>query len=469
MPSKGIQCYAYIGAPGCQVEFSVPKTTINKHDLNNWTQDHLEVDQKNLGSLFHYTGRFSFRVSRDGRELTNQWVEVNSLTGDLEDGTMKDMQQTPSILTEDVIITYSFYDAGPGVAGLPKQHQCAVSVTPNHSDWIRDVAPIDSPQADKPFHRMVLPSSHDIGMNSMTTSKAMLHNAGTNIIKMALGTLPGAFRVLDKVSDSAINAIAPNIIYGLAITQKDSLSTILAIGARYFEFRPAHCHREMQKVSPLPDTLYFQHGAIPGMPYAEFLHDIVQFLNNHREEIVVAQLRWDGVPGDCPRPSDQELSEHLDKAREGTDIQVGNLDDMRNKTIKQLRQDRQRLILIREVDQASNYDDKANATLDGATIVTALDNMSGNPPRGKPLILLQCQATATNIPDVIAYSVLSSDVSTSPLLATKPICDIKTLPTLRGDVGKSLTREDGAVAIMNDFFEGGTAEVAIGLSRDRLR
>jgi hypothetical protein len=469
MPSKGIQCYAYISAPGCQVEFSVPKNTINKHDLNQWTKDHLEVDQKNLGSLFRYTGRFSFKVSHDGRELTTQWVDVNSLTGDLEDGTMKDMQQTPSIIKDDIFITYSFYDAGPGVAGLPKQHQCNVTVTLNHSDWIRDIAPVGSPQANKPFHRMVLPSPHDIGMNSMTTSKAILQQAGTNIIKMALGTLPGALRVLDKVSNSAINAIAPNIIYGLSITQKDSVATILAIGGRYFEFRPAHCHRQMQQVSPLPDTLYFQHGAIPGMPYAEFLRDIVHFLKDHREEIVVAQLRWDGVPGDCPRPSDQELNDHINKAREGSDIVVGNLDDMRNRTIKELRESRKRLILIRDVDQGSNYDDKANATLDGEPIVQALGHMSQNPPRGKPLILLQCQATATNIPDVIAYSVLSSDASTSPLLATKPICDIKTLPTLRGDIGKKLTKEDGLVAIMNDFFDGGTADVAIGLSRDRLR
>ncbi|OCK75155.1 phospholipase c [Lepidopterella palustris CBS 459.81] len=472
MPSKGVQCYGYVAVPGAVIEFSVPKTSITKRDLNTWTSDHLEVDKKNLGSPFKYAGRFSFKVSRDGHELANQWVDVNTLTGNLEDGTMKVMETTPSIIANDVIICYGFYDAGPGVAGLPKTHECYVTVTPNYSDWMGSVAPLNSPQANKPFHKMVLPSSHDIGMNSMQTSEAMLQHAGTSIIKLVLGTLPGAFSVLDKVSDSAINAIAPNIIRGLAITQKDSLSTILEIGARYFEFRPAHCHRKMQQVSPLPDTLYFQHGAIPGMPYAQFLHDIVQFLAAHPTEIVVAQLRWDGVPADCPRPSDQELQDELNNAIGSVQgdraIQVGNVDDMRNCTISQLRNDRKRFILLREIDQVSNYDDKANATLDGNTIVTALSNLSKNPQGGHVLTLLQCQATATNIPDVIAYSVLSSDASTSCLLATKPICDAKTLPLMRGDVGRGLINEDNLVAVMNDFFEGGTADVAIGLTKERL-
>ena len=472
MPSKGVQLYAYIAVPGCQVEFSVPKASIQKHDLNTWSNDHLEVEKKNLGSPFKYSGRFSFKVTRNGNELTNQWVEVNTLTGSLENGTMKDMETTPSILKDDVIVAYGFYDAGPGIAGLPKSHQCYVTVTPNYSDWMGSIAPPNSPQAEKAFNRLVLPSSHDIGMNSMQTSEAMLQHAGTEIIKSVLGTLRGATSVLDKVSDSAINAIAPNIIRGLAITQKDTLPVILAIGARYFEFRPAHCHRQMQKVSPLPDSLYFQHGAIPGMPYAQFLHDIISFLASHPNEIVVAQLRWDGVAADCPRPSDQELNDELNKALAAfsgdQSISVGNLDDMRNRTIAQLRSDRKRLILVRDVDQVSNYDDKANATLDGGTIVAALSSLSERPHGGHPLTLLQCQATATNIPDVIAYSVLASDASTSCLLATKAICDAKTLPLLRGQVGKNLTKDDGLVAVMNDFFDGGTADVAIGMSRDRL-
>ncbi|ORY04123.1 PLC-like phosphodiesterase [Clohesyomyces aquaticus] len=462
MPSKGIKCFTYISVPGIEIQYSVPKSSITKRHADQFHTDHLEVDTKNLGT-FKFSGRFTFKVLRDGRQLVEQWTDVNALTGALENGTMNNMDQTPSIFTEDLIVSYGFYDAGPGVAGLPKQHLCYVTVTRNNEHWMRDLP------SDKPFSRIVLPSSHDIGMNSLQTAQALLKNAGTGVIKEVLGgSLPGALSVLNKVSDSAINHIAPNIIRALAITQKDSLSTILALGARYFEFRPAKCHRQMQRVSPLEDTIYFQHGAIPGMLYKAFLHDIVEFLASHGEEIVVVQNRWDGVPADCPRATDDELRDILNDVLRDRDIVVGNLDDAMHKSIQDLRNERKRLIITRDVNQVSNYDDLANATLDGSSMVTKLQDMARDPPRGHPIVLLQCQATATNIRDVIVASVLDSDVSTSPLLATKPLCDAKILPLVRGEVGQALGREDGLVVVLNDFFDGATADVAIGLCRQRL-
>jgi hypothetical protein len=468
MPSKGVKCYAYIAVPGVEIEFSVPKASVTKCHPDQFTVDHLEVDKKNLGT-FSFTGQFSFKVRRDGRELANQWIDINSMTGSLDNGTMNNLEQTPSIFAEDLIIVYGFYDAGPGHAGLPCQHQCFVTVTYNNENWMRDVAPPDTEKADKPFNRMVLPSSHDIGMNSMQTSLAILQHAGTGVIKEVIGrSLPNAFEVINKVADSAIGHIAPDIIRALAVTQKDSLDTILKIGARYFEFRPAKCHREFQKVSPLEDTVYFQHGAIPGMLYKQFLHDVVQFLQDHGDEIVVVQNRWDGVPGDCPRASDDELRDIVSDVLRDKDIQVGNEEDMMRKSIKDLRSEKKRLIITRDVNQVSNYDDAASATLDGDPIVAKLNDMSCDPPRGHSITLLQCQATATNIRDVIIASVLDSDTSTSPLLATKAICDQKILPLLRGDAGKNLTREESVVVLLNDFFDGATADVAIQMCRERL-
>lgn len=468
MPSKGIKCYAYIGLPGIEIEFSVPKQSVTKRDQGQFTVDHLEVDSKNLGH-FKFTGQFKFVVRRDGRELACQWVDVNSMTGGLENGTMNNMDQTPSTFVEDLIVVYGFYDAGPGHAGLPKQHQCYVTVTRNYENWMRDVAPPNTEKADKPFNKIVLPSSHDIGMNSMQTVQTILQHAGTGVIKEAIGrSVPNAFEVMNKVADGAIGHIAPDIIRALAVTQKDSLETILKIGARYFEFRPAKCHRQMQRVSPLEDTIYFQHGAIPGMPYKQFLHDIVQFLQEHRDEIVVVQNRWDGVPGDCPRASDDELNNILNDVLRDKDVLVGNQDDMVRKSIKDLRNERKRLIITRNVNQISNYDDAASATLNGDPIVAKLQDMARNPPKGHPITLLQCQATATNIRDVVVVSVLDSDVSTSPLLATKAICDNKILPLLRGETGKNLIKEESVVVILNDFFDGGTADVAIGLTRKKL-
>lgn len=468
MPSKGIVCYSYIAVDGVEIEFSVPKNSVIKRDQRQFGCDHLEVESSNLGH-FQFTGRFEFTVRRDGREFAKQWVDVNSMTGGLSDGTMKTMDQTSSIFAEDTIVAYGFYDAGPGLAALPKQHQCYVTVTHNYENWMRDTIPPDSDMANKPFNRMVLPSSHDIGMNSMDTAMSLLSKAGTGVIKEVLGrSLPRALDILNKVGDAGVNAIAPDIIRALAITQKDTLPTILRLGARYFEFRPAKCHRQLQAVSPLDDTWYFQHGAIPGMPYRQFLSDIVGFLATHGDELIVVQNRWDGVPGDCPRPNDDDLQRVLDDVLAGTDIAVGNLDDMMRSSVRDLRSAKKRLIMLRDVNQVSNYDDVANATLTGDPMVAKLQAMSADPPRGHPVTLLQCQATATNIRDVIVASVLDADVSTSPILATKGVCDGKILPLLRGECGKCLTREESVVVLLNDFFDGATADVAIGLCRERM-
>lgn len=468
MPSKGILCYSYIAVPGVEIEFSVPKNSVSKRDQQQFGCDHLEVESSNLGH-FKFTGRFEFVIRRDGRELVKQWVNVNSMTGGLSEGTMKTMDETPSIFTEDLIVSYGFYDAGPGLAALPKQHQCYVTATPNYSNWMRDVLPPGSDIANKPFNRMVLPSSHDIGMNSMTTALSLLEKAGTGVIKEVLGrSLPRALSVINKIGDKGVNAIAPDIIRALAVTQKDSLDTILRLGARYFEFRPARCHRQIQSVSPLEDTLFFQHGAIPGMKYADFLTEIVAFLKDHGDEIVVVQNRWDGVPADCPRPDDAELHSILADALRDTDIVEAGLDDMLHLSLQALRDQHKRLILLRDIPQVSNYDDDANATLTGDSMVDKLHAMSADPPRGHPLTLLQCQATATNIRDVIVASVLDSDVSTSPILATKGVCDGKILPLLRGECGRGVMGEEGVVVLLNDFFDGGTADVGIGLCKERM-
>jgi hypothetical protein len=470
MPSKGILCFGYIAAEGVEIEYTVPEKSIKRSSQHEFTFDHLEVESSNL-PRFKFKGRFEFIARHNGNELTKQWVDINALTGKLEDGTMTDMSQTPAIFSGDFIITYGFYDAGPGYAHLPKQHQCYVTVTKNYSNWMRDHIPVGSDKASRPFHKMVLPSAHDIGMNNMASSLALIKNAGTGIIKEVLGrSLPHALSIFNKAGDKAINHIAPDIIRALAITQKDTLDTILAVGARYFEFRPAKCHRQMHKLSAMEDTLYFQHGAIPGMPYRTLLDHITRFLVEHKDEIIVIQNRWDGVPSDCPRPSNEDLDAVLTSllADKHDDLSIGNQDDMMHQSISSLRDQKKRLIILRDTNQVSNYDDEANASLDGDSMVEKLHSMCADPPKGHPITLLQCQATATNIRDVIIASVLNADVSTSPILATKPVCDHKILPLLRGEKGRALMREESVVVVLNDFFDGATADVAIGLCKERL-
>lgn len=466
MPSKGVQCYSYIAVPGCEIQFSVPGKTVAKNGLKSFGNDHLEVDKKNIKGPFNFVGTFSFKVVHEGAQIAYESVDINVISGNLEKGTLKTMENQQSILSNGIIVSYGFYDAGPGVAGLPSSDQCFVTVTPDYSGWMGQVAPEGSGEAAQPFSKLFLPAAHDIGMNSMQNADAVL--SSNAIVDALIKDSPIVAEIAGKMAHDAVMAIAPNIVRGLAITQKDTLSTILRLGCRYFEFRPAYLHSAIRPSHPIQDVLYFSHSAIPGMAYDQFLHDVVAFLLANPDEIVVVQLRWDGVPVECAHPSDQDLAQYMNKALAASNggLLQGSTDDMLNSTISQLRQQHRRLILFGSVDSLSTYTDAGNATLNGDSIIAEFNQLTPQMQAGKPFTNLQCQATASNVKDAVVYSVLSANADNSCLLATKPICDSKTLPWIVANAGR-LNGSDLVVA-MNDFFDGATADVCIDWSKKRL-
>ncbi|KAH6690760.1 PLC-like phosphodiesterase [Leptodontidium sp. MPI-SDFR-AT-0119] len=440
MPSKGVQCYSYVAVPGCQIEFSVPGTNLIRNEQKRYFNDHLEVDKKNIKGPFNFSGTFSFRVTQNGNEIANEKISINVLTGNLEGGTLKTMANQASIVKNDVIVSYGYYDAGPGVAGLPSSDQCYVT--------------------------MFLPAAHDVGMNSMQSSDAVISSDA--LVNVLTSIDPVFAKIAGMMAHPAVMAIAPNIVRGLAITQKDSLQTMLSIGARYFEFRPAYLHNVIRGKTSIPDVLYFAHSAIPGMPFAEFLGGVVSFLVAHPDEIVVTQLRWDGVPAECGHPSGDDISRYMSTALGPTNggIVQGSLDDMLRLSIADLRSQRKRLILFTPSDSFSTYTDSANATLNGDSIIAEFNKISPQVQAGKPFTNLQCQATATNVPEAVAYSVLAANASSSCLLATKPICDAKTLPWIQANASRLDANQ--LVVVMNDFLDGATADVSIDWCRKRL-
>ncbi|KAK4149930.1 PLC-like phosphodiesterase [Chaetomidium leptoderma] len=472
MPSKGVHTFTYIAVPGCSIELSVPGQRRTISELNRFSDIALEVETSAIQSFFDKRGRFTFKVFRHGHQITEQWIDVNAITGNASGGTMESIANTPSIFHgDDLVISYGLYEAGKGHDLLPNRHQCYVTVTPNYSNWIRDVAPPGSDLENKPFTRLVLPAAHDVGMNSMASCEAVFGRLGGAVVSTLINDNRILGKLADKLSADAIALIAPNIVFGLAITQKDSLDAILRIGARYFEFRPAHLHSALIPSGALPDRLYFQHSAIPGMAYDAFLRDVVAFLRAHPDEIVVVQLRWDGVPDDvCAKPSRDEKRRYLDEALQQADggIVAGNLEDMRRLSIGQLRRERKRLIMLDSVDSLSTYTDEGNATLNGDSILEALPRMlTADNQRGKAFVNIQCQATPSNITKAVVYSILESSVTTSCLLATKGLCDSKTLPWCRDNVLRACDL-DRLVVMMNDWIDGATSHVAVELSRQRL-
>ena len=181
------------------------------------------------------------------------------------------------------------------------------------------------------------------------------------------------------------------------------------------------------------------------------------------------QIRWDGVPAQCARPSDEELDKYLSDAlqRSFGGLKIGNIDDMKNSSIDGLRQQMKRLIVLKNVDSYSTYDDKANATLTGESIIQQFEKLSSNNQAGRAFTNLQCQATATNLPKVVAYSSLTANVSNSCLLATKSICDNKTMPWIKNNALNKLDAQQ-LIVIMDDFLDGGMCDLARDLTISRL-
>ena len=460
MPSKGVDVFIFNAAPGCRVVCTVPGNHNVTADPNDaWKAERLEIEASELPNPFDFVGRFEWKVFQNGVQIANGWNDVNTLNGNLKGGTMTETKSTFATQVKDLVITYGFYDAGPGVAGLPKREQFYLAVGPNNRSWMGRIAPRGSTAAGKLFSRMVLPSPHDCGMNSMQNSEYILQKAGDAFVKV----LP-EFKWFN-ITASIVKAMAPNIIYGLAMTQKDSITTLLAIGARYFEFRPAYLHDSFR----INNTIYFQHACIPGIEYGAFLFEVIDFLAHNPDEIVVINHRWDGVTDGCKRPEDKVLDQMLTQtiSDRKAALTVGSLDDITTQTIDQLRTSGKRIIKVKNVDSDSNYDDKANATLNGDTIIQALNSMKPTSNK-KKFIYLQCQATASNIKDVLVHSVIAANTATSCLTATKPICDSKTNAWLKNNVAK-FDDLDQMVVIGNDFLDMGTAARAISWTEQRLK
>lgn len=89
MPSKGITVYSYVSVAGYEVEFIVPKKSVRKTAADNFTSTDLEVESSNIEGVGSYTGRFEWKAfDSDGNVVGSRYNNINSLTGNLEGGSM---------------------------------------------------------------------------------------------------------------------------------------------------------------------------------------------------------------------------------------------------------------------------------------------------------------------------------------------------------------------------------------------
>lgn len=469
MPSKGVTVYSYISVEGYEVEFTAPEVSITNTSADNFSSKDIEIESHNIPGFECYTGRFEWRVLKEGIEIGSRFNEINTLTGNLEGGTMRSTQAFTPIVTSEVIITYGFYDAGHGECGLTNRDQCYVTITSiqNHS-WMGTVAPPGSPQAQKPFSRFVLAAPHDNGMNSMESCDAVFEVLDSDMLSHIKKLVPH-LRFFEHLPDEVLLKMLPNIVYGLSITQKKEIPIMLNLGARYFEFRPAELLPLFQRVSRLPNKFYFQHACIPGLAFDEFLQQQVDFLDKYPTEIVTIHIRFDNIVKDCKKPTEEQIAEMLTtacSAAVNNTITWGGRECF-DQPIDTLRENGQRLICVIDAEKYDSWTAEAYATLNADPILARFESMNTEGQESTDLTIMQCQATSQSIKEVLVYSVISANAATSCLTSTKAALDTRTLPWIRENALDRLQAEK-TIVIMNDFIDGATTDTSIELSRRRF-
>ncbi|KAF8936459.1 PLC-like phosphodiesterase [Dissophora ornata] len=469
MPSKGITVYSYISVHGYEIKFSVPNESVRNTSADNFTSKHLEVESSNIPGLTHFTGRFEWHVLRNGVEVGSAYNDISTLSGNIEGGNMTATVDFLPIITSDAIITYGFYAAGHGEVGLTNHHQCYVTIcSRDNRSWMGTLAPPGSPAAQKPFSRFVLAAPHDNGMNTMQICDIVFAAADTDAVKDLRKVFP-ALHFFEDLPDHILKSKLPNIVYGVAITQKKEIPVMLALGARYFEFRPAKLLPMFRKISSLPDKYYFQHACIPGLAFDDFLAHQVAFLDEHPTEFVVVHIRWDNIVSECQKPSEQDIVDMLNEAcakATRNPLSWGSRECF-SQPIDDLRRSGQRLICVVDVDKYDSWTAKAYATLSAKPIIERFESMNTEGQGSTDLTILQCQATSQSIKEVLVYSVMSAHAATSCLTSTKAALDTQTLPWIRKNALDRLQAEK-TIVIMNDFIDGATTDTSILLSKKRL-
>ena len=368
-----------------------------------------------------------------------------------------------------MIITFGFYDAGHGEVGLPNHDQCYVTICSiSNKSWMGAVAPPGSPQAQQPFSRFVLAAPHDNGMNSMQQADAVLSSVNSDMMTDLRKIVPGLHHFA-HIPDEALVHMLPNIVYGVSITQKKQISVMLALGARYFEFRPAELLPMFQKVSKLPNKFYFQHACIPGLPFDEFLASQVEFLDETPTEIVTIHIRYDNIVKECKKPTEEEIHQALDSAcaKAQNDKLTWGHRECFSTSIDTLRSTGHRLIVVIMADKYDSWTALAYATLKADPILERFESMNTAGQESTDITVLQCQATSQSIKEVLVYSVLSANAASSCLTSTKGALDMQTLPWIRANALDRLQAKK-TIVILNDFIDGATTDTSIELSRRRL-
>lgn len=489
--SKGVDMYGY-AADGFAIELYGRSAGQADHDAEKfplpadgtWHGKSYEVTNASMAT--RYEGKVGFRLfqAQPGKkeEIYERSLRVNANDGDI---TLEDMTNIlePSRATDTFCASYGVYNSdGAHVSDLPNRHQLYVSVTRPQRDWQARL--LAAHKAQKPtetlhLNQLVLPGSHDAGM-FMNLGLPALINMGN--------------------------------------TQRDTTYTQLQLGSRYFDFRPGHLNPEVAKavenirsaplgmglmltalknlggaalglaLAPFLGALRHIHLFVPGETYEQFLRDIVRFLGENPQEIVVVRLSDAGfLDGAVRRPEAAELRQVTAKLVQGAPLVVGDAADL-GKPVDELIRTQRRLILFypdAPLSSVSSYsDDEENDpttnyhSYDAAHVMEALRQLNqGLVPDSKAgqkthfqlattqWVNAQLQLTATAKAGAVTRAVTATSRGTSPLLATKPRTDAQTYTWVRNELGLT---GGPLVTICNDYYDNGLTDAVYHANLRRL-
>ncbi len=286
-------------------------------------------------------------------------------------------------------------------------------------------------------------------------------------LALFLGVAIGA---IISVLSIAASSLIERVIINLAITQKDTITNMLNLGTRYFDFRPGY-NAKIQGISVASgDGLYHQHNMIPGMAYTDFLRETVTWLKAHPGEIVVVSLGFAGFYDNAMKPTADTLKQAIDAALSGSGITYGGPSDTSTSYNDLIKANKRLLFLNNGVgfNDASKYDsysDSAYATLTPDPILNQLKHMQTTPPRGDAYTVLQLQGTASGVSALWPGLAACTSDATSPLLMTKAYFDCTTYSWAEQNLAKF--NSAFPVVILNDFVDPQMSHIAEDASLER--
>ena len=454
LPTKGVTFYSFI-------EDSSPITVEFHKGSDVFTRDSSDNNVSGTDvefGLLDGTGQLLIKVA--GNTVKQYSVAASAITGSLTTDIPPARSNPAFVIDDQYIMSIGIMEAP--TTGM--QHQLYVHIASQQSDWMGDLP--DS----TPFWALCLPGAHDAGMN---TTEGLDEITSNPAMVAALLLLLGPI-----ISGLVASSFEHYAIWLGGLTQKDTVTNMLDMGTRFFDFRPGFSVQELVDLGMT--EIRHQHDILPGAKWADSLTEIMQFLTAHPTEIVQVSITSNGFAQDSMVPTEADLQAVTQQAYAASGVDqtikiVGP--EAFTMTLAELRSTNSRLIMT-----DSNHGPTLNAldawnsadwaTIDPSTMQAAYERIiTASAQSGHQMTEFQVQATATDYylsgPNkALLAQLLAANDYNLPLMSTKGQCD-EVLLNFVQTYQETLNRTEHMV-LLDDWVDGADTAYAIAITKDRI-